>query len=319
MKNILLSGAITSVLAIGFTGCVGSKEVKPMSIQTNASKSLSISAKYKDNISKEDITLEDFKQGLIDTINRDRKYKQLKFYDCNEYKHCSMQGRKVSLDNNMNIYYLKGVGYSPKARKNKKEHLDLFDINSKEAVRSLAHFKFPYKISGTKNNFKLDTTYPKAYSNLHFGKLVLADYPQLDTTDKLKADALRSFNNLKNVSINRTHSIYGEVNSKYDKKSIEANFHRLLHKFNTIGIIHPTFINSLDKKYFRSLMKKDPYMVSYNKALYPISYKIYDYRNGSKVKYTLDLNYKLNSNGTSTISNTDLINIKKEIAKIVND
>lgn len=319
MKNILLSGAIASTLAIGFTGCMGSKEIKPMSLQTIAGKNISVTSNYKDNISKEDITLEDFKQGLIDTLNRDRKYKKLEFSKCNEYNYCTAYGRKVALDNSMNIYYIRGLGYSDKAWKRKAEHKNIFNINDKDVVRSMAHFKFPYQVSGIKNSFKLKATYPKSFDNLHYGKLGLADYPQFDTTEKMKADALRSFNNLSNVTINRTHKVHGEINSKYDKKSIEANFKRLLYKFERIGIIHPDFINSLDKEYFRSLIKKNPYMVLYNKALYPISYKIYDYRNGSKVKYTLDLNYKLNSNGTSTISNMDLKNIKKEIAKIVND
>lgn len=320
MKKTILTIAVTGALAISFTGCMGGKEVVPMTIQTNSSKSISLNANYQDTISNKEVTLKEFKKGIEDTLERDSKYKKLEYKKCNEYRYCSMQGRKVDIDSNkINLYYLKGLGYKSKNSKNEKEYLGTFDINSKDNVRSLAHFKIPYSISEDKNSFKLNASFPKSFGNLEYGELGLANYPQLDKTENLKADALRTFNNLNNVTVSRTYTIRDEVNSKYDKKSIEANFKRLVHRFKVVGFIAKDFVNSLDKKEFYKISRENPYMIKYKNVLYPIRYEVFDYRGGSKVKYSLDLKYNLNSDKTATLTKADLEALKKEIENIVND
>ena len=319
MKKSLLTVALSGALAIGFTGCMGGKELKPMTIQTNNTKSISLNAQYEDTISNKAVTLKEFKKGIEDSLDRDRKYRKLKFYNCDKNSYCQMVGREVEITDNMiDLYYLKGRGWSD--RKNGKiVYRGILDINSQKNVRSLAHFQIPYSMSGDKDNFKLKAQFPTTFGNVEYGELGLANYPQLDTTDNMKADALRTFNNLNNITVPRSHTIYGEVNTKYDKKSIEANFERLVKRFSVVGFFAKDYINSISKKELNRLQLLNPYMIKYNNNLYPLSYKVYDYRGGSKVEYSLELRYKLNSDKTATLTQKDIANLKKEIEKIVND
>ena len=323
MKKTLMSVALASALAVGFSGCVGgASNVVPVKVQTNTGEKLHLVNNYIDSLSKKEVTVEEFKKNIIPTFNKDKRYTDLEFFRCNEYYYCEVQGRKTDLTDNMiNLYFIKGLGYK-NTYKTKNEHMDLFNINSEDSVRSIAKFEIPFTFEAKENKYIIDAVFPNDFDNLVYGKYGFADYPALASAENMKADAHKSFKNLNNITISRNYELQSEVNSKYDNKSIEANFDRLLKRFNTMKYAYPLYFVDLmkyEKDYLNKITINNPHVLVYNKELFPIDFKVYPYRGGSKVSYTIYLNYKLNADGTSTLTEKDLENIKKEVEKIVND
>lgn len=319
MKKSLITIALIGIVGIGFSGCMSNKVVQPLQVKTNKTQTIHAELKYNDFLSNQPISQEELKSNLVDNFDSSRIYRQIEYYKCSKYKYCKVKGRKVELKNDtINIYYVRGMGYKLGMRKNQVEAKDIFNINSKEAVRSLGLIEIPLNIKGDKNTFVIDTQFPATFKNVDYSGGMTNHVP-LTTTANMQKDSLQSFQTLKNITIARHQELSGEVNSKYDNVSIKANFKRLLNHFGVAGIGYRTYINSLNRDYFRSLSKRDPLVITYKNRLYPVKFNIYPYRGGSKVKYIIEVAYTLNPNGTTNITKQDLENIKAEFAKIVND
>lgn len=326
MKKSLLNLALISVLGIGFSGCVVSTADKQvLKVPTNSAKTIEKEMFYVDTITKKEVTQEEFSKNIVPTFDYKKKYIDLSYNDCNEYGHCFATGTKTELKQNvLNSYFIRGYGnkrpYSPNNDiKVLKEYLKIFDINDKDMVRSLALVQIPFKYEFKNNKFHVNATYPNTFDNYVIGKYGLNDIPAFTSEQEIKNETMKSFSNLENIQISREFELSSEVNSEYNTESIEANFKRLLTRFTILGYAHKDFIQQLGEERFNLLMTENPYVISYNKELFPIKYRIVPYRNGTKVIYTVDLLYKLNSNGTATITDKDLDKIKKVVEDMVNN
>lgn len=280
---------------------------------------------YVDTITKKEVTPEEFSKNIAPTFDYKKKYIDLSYSDCSQTGYCFVTGTKAELKQNvLNSYFVRGYGYKrPYSPTNDinvlKDHLKLFDINDKDMVRSLAVVQIPFKYEFKNNKFYVNATYPNTFDNYVIGKYGLNDIPAFASEQEIKNETMKSFSNLENIQINREFELTSEVNSQYNTESIEANFKRLLQRFSILGFAHKDFIQQLGEERFNSLMRENPYVISYNKELFPIQYRIVPYRNGTKVIYTLDLLYKLNSNGTATITDKDIEKIKKVVEDMVNN
>jgi hypothetical protein len=314
MTKRILSIALISALGLGFAGCGKNTPLVPKKLNTGNNITINKTFTYVDSLSNNPITKEDFVNSFVRNFDSKLNYKKFQFYKCNNYSFCRVIGKEVKYNNNiLNVYYVKGVAY-------KKDYNKILDINNNEIVRSIAQFKIPLEVKNNNNKLLVFAKYPKSFDNFEYGKLGFTNYPAMDKIENLKKDSLDSFNKIKNLPIVRNYKLKGEVNSKYDTASINGNFKRLVpYKFQGIGIIYPKFINSLEKSYFNSLWRNNPYMIEYKKGIYPINYTIYPYRGGSKVTYTMDLNYKLYPNGTSSLTKEDLEGLKNKVENIINN
>lgn len=322
MKKSLLNLALISALGIGFSGCVISTADKQvLKVPTNSTKTIQKEMFYVDTITKKEVTPEEFSKNIVPTFDYKKKYIDLSYSDCNEYGHCFITGTKAEVKQNvLNSYFIRGYGNKPNTPRNEpKSHFKIYDINDKDMVRSLAVVQIPFKYEFKNNKFYVNATYPNTFDNYVIGKYGLNDIPAFASEEEIKNETMKSFSNLENIQINREFELVSEVNSEYNTESIEANFKRLLQRFSILGFVHKDFIQQLGEERFSSLMRENPYVISYNKELFPIKYKIVPYRNGTKVIYTADLLYKLNSNGTATITDKDIVKIKKVVEDIVNN
>ncbi len=322
MKKSLLNLALISALGIGFSGCVVSTADKQvLKVPTNSTKTIQKEMFYVDTITKKEVTQEEFSQNIIPTFDYKKKYIDLSYNDCNEYGHCFITGTKAELKQNvLNSYFIRGYGHKPNTpRYEPQSHFKIYDINDKDMVRSLALVQIPFKYEFKNNKFYVSATYPNTFDNYVIGKYGLNDIPAFTSEQEIKNETMKSFANLENIQINREFELISEVNSEYNTESIEANFKRLLTRFTILGYAHKDFIQQLGEKRFNLLMEENHYVISYNKELFPIKYRIVPYRNGTKVMYTINLLYKLNSNGTATITDKDLDKIKKVVEDIVNN
>ncbi len=322
MKKSLLNIALISALGIGFSGCVASTADKQiLKVPTNSVKTIEKEMFYTDTITKKEVTQEEFSKNIVPTFDYKKKYIDLSYSDCSQTGYCFVTGTKAELKQNvLNSYFIRGYGHKPNTPSYEPtSHFKIYDINNKDSIRSLALVQIPFKYEFKNNKFYVTATYPNTFDNYVIGKYGLNDIPAFTSEEEVKKETIKSFSNLENIQINREFKLSSEVNSQYNVESIEANFKRLLTKFNMLGYIHKDFIQQLGEERFDLLMTENPYVISYNKELFPIQYKIVPYRNGTKVIYTIDLLYKLNSNGTATITDKDLDKIKKVVEDMVNN
>jgi len=164
---------------------------------------------------------------------------------------------------------------------------------------SKATFDFLYEKQDNILIFK----YPVSYTYIREGSFPVR--PLLDSLENLEADSKNIFSQLKNLSLDKKYKLIGEINSDFPAKSIYANFKRMLGNYS-----YRENVSESKKQSTFKLTIKDQYI--------PLHIEVFPYREGSKVKYSALIPYKISQEG-STLSKQDIASIKEEIKKIVND
>jgi len=172
--------------------------------------------------------------------------------------------------------------------------------------RTMTLYDINYNIKEIEGGKQIEIHYPiKKFTTIGTNG-VNGTIPPLDTSANIQQDFDRIFSRISstNFIIQDKYPIKGEFNSKYSSTSIYANFERIFGSYKS----------DATKKIY-----KDTYKLDLNNKITPIYVKVYPYRNGSKVQYSVDLPYTLNSNGNMSISEKNIEEIKRKIEKTVND
>lgn len=306
MKKSLLTIAVAGALALSFSGCVGGEAQLPQQIKTNKAEKIEISLNYNDTLSDKKIDKQLIKDSLIKQVNSQTSYKLGHWYfnrDVEVWQGLYLEDLEAT--NTLTLTYLKGRFYVKKLGK--------LDYKNQNIVTYLS---LPLSLNLT--DTKLSVAYPNNYE-FKQGKVFIETYKGVDKNDRLLADSYKIFKGLEKLAIIREYKLESEVNSKYDSASVNANFKRLVHRFSQIALVNPLILNSLDREYFHELTKENPYMLEYKNSIYPIYFNTYPYRGGSKVTYTMYLQYKLYPDNTSSLTKEDIEAIKAKVENIVND
>ena len=204
-------------------------------------------------------------------------------------------GEGVKIDFNSNyfkILYLKGE--VPVDRLSDKTYLSqvIFTINYSVDIEQVI-FSFP-------------DSYEYVKSSHPFGMSAKT----LDTYSNLESDANKIFNNLDKmfITVNKTYKLTGEINSKYEAKSIYSNFKRIIGEYSW-----------RDNEKIAESKKSNTFNLNFQGKDLPLYVEVYPYRDGSKAKYSVKIPYTLNSNAKGTLSKKEIENIKIKIEKIIND
>jgi len=160
---------------------------------------------------------------------------------------------------------------------------------------SLASFNFMYKIKDNTITFN----YPNNYQHIEGSSLMVTGRP-LDKLSNLENDSKNIFSKLDTLYINKRFNLSGETNSKYPEESIYANFKRILGEYSNHN------------------KKQKVFKLKFNDKSIPLLVEIFPYREGSKVKYSATLPYKITQNGSS-LTKQDIKDIETKISKIIND
>jgi len=124
---------------------------------------------------------------------------------------------------------------------------------------------------------------------------------------EINSDVEHIFSKLNTLYISRSFKLQEEINSKYPAQSIYANFKRMVGNYSYRNNEHIT-----------ESKKQNTFNLNVNGKNLPLYVEVFPYREGSKVKYSTTLPYKITQNG-SDLTKQDIENIKSQIAKIVND
>jgi hypothetical protein len=159
------------------------------------------------------------------------------------------------------------------------------------------------------NDNELKFSFPSSYVYAPRNSLLMREKP-LDDLASLEADVQNIFSKIDKIVLQdyiRTYKFYGEVNSPYSDKAIYANFQRLLGK-RYYGFAN-IFNIEVDNKNF------------------PLKVEVYPYRDGSKVTYSSEFNYVIDSTGKCTVEGSldcsvvanNVKALHAQIAKVIND
>jgi len=152
-----------------------------------------------------------------------------------------------------------------------------------------------YEVESDSEHYKVNFVYPEKVND----DLAYDNRTHIASIEEIIEDFKIKFKGLENIRLNKSVKIEGEVNSEYSKESTFANFKRILGEPRT---------GYDDKLIFDYKL---------NSNISEIYVYIYTYRDGSKVKYDLQLPYTIGME--SSITQQDIDNIKNEIAGIVNN
>ncbi len=190
-----------------------------------------------------------------------------------------------------------------------KEHKINVDIRESSPLCD-GHIVFDktYKLNETKNNIVLTLTNPK---NVNFSKDIFYTNligSKLCMFEGSTKDAIKAINYLPNkIMLGRSIGFKGEVNSKYSMKSVYANLKRKL--------------KPVSKRYesITPDKMKNKFYLDLDGYTYPTYFTVYPYRNGSKVVYSANLTYSIDSNGNTTLTKEDIKKLHKKIKNIINN
>ena len=190
-----------------------------------------------------------------------------------------------------------------------------FDFSYENGEHNRGWFlnKAIFKINYTQeHNNSVVFTFPQYYVHHSKRNIIGVEMEPIDTLQNIEKDAKSVFENLDKVVllIYRTYTLKGEVNSKYSDRSIYGNFERILGKYSWKGS---------DKHYTNEIKKENTYAFTYGKKTYPLHIEVYPYREGTKIVYSLYLEYEMRSDGTSSLTKEDVASMKAKIASIAND
>lgn len=282
MVKQIFSVALVGFIGLGFSGC-SNKVVEPVVVPTQHQQTIEKTLTYNDTISDSPVTKSEVMQTLKANFYKSGFISKWKRYKCDTASHCRVKGRKIDFNgNDIIVYYIRGIGYTLGA-----EGKALFDINNKDLTRSLAVMKMPFQLNGDKNTFKLQATYPKSLKNIDYSGGA-TNWPPLTSTANMERDSYSSFKTLNEVAINRSTRIKGFIDIPYNEKSVKSTLER-----------------HLPYKKFK-----------YKENSYEVEYKVYPYKNGSQIEYSIFVPYTLYQNGTASLSKKDIKGIQKEFEKI---
>lgn len=174
---------------------------------------------------------------------------------------------------------------------------------------SSTNFMINKNITSTSNQMQLKAT---VSSNVNVVKetSLFIGINQVGSVGELYNDLKATMS--KNAPIKRTYMLNGEINSVYSSDSIYANFQRSLGAYDWKNWGGSDPVKSYDIK------KENTYKLDFASSYVPLNVAIYPYRNQSKIIYKVLIPYQLNSDGTATLSKTQVEQLKAKIKDIVN-
>lgn len=174
---------------------------------------------------------------------------------------------------------------------------------------SSTSFMINKNVISTVNQIQLKTTVSNNVKVVKETSLFIG-INQVGSIDELYNDLKGAM--AKNAPIKRTYVLNGEINSIYNPDSIYANFQRSLGTYDWKNWGGSDPVKSYDIK------KEKTYKLDFASGNVPLNVAVYPYRNQSKVVYKVLIPYQLNSDGTATLSNAQVEQIKAKIKDIVN-
>jgi len=180
----------------------------------------------------------------------------------------------------------------------------IYDVPETSVIFTL-HYK---QLNPNTISFTLDDKYILKQGKDKNGNVI----PPLDKLKNLENDSKTILSKLKTLkaAIYLRYNLKGEINSKYKPDAVYANFRRLLSKFNQ---------KSYNYCILETIPSDNTFGLKFHNGVYPLHIKVYPYRNGSKVKYEAYIPYAIYSDGTISLTEKDIENLKNRIENIVNN
>ena len=118
----------------------------------------------------------------------------------------------------------------------------------------------------------------------------------------------------------KEHQVKGEINSKYPMKSVYSNLKRELRPMTVRGYKKSERItsDSIRNKFRLEAISYEEDDL-YNKDEKSVDIKLYPYKNGTKIIYTMNFKYSIDSLKKPSLTKNDIKNTQKKLLKILND
>jgi len=284
MIKKIVTGALISVAVIGLSGCVGA-DPKPTITQLKPMKPVVITLPENDPLSTEKLQITHLNiTSQIQGLSRFEKYRR---YNCPSY--CDYRGLLIEQNNNQLIFdYTRETTYGNGERSIMKQNHTVFNM--------------PYSIDKNTLTFNFPNTSKKEL----ISSLGSTGSP-IGSDSAIQNDFKQIFSKLDTLYFAKNFKLQEEINSSYPAESIYANFKRMVGNYSYRN----------NEKITESI-KQNTFNLNVNGKNLPLYVEVFPYREGSKVKYSTTLPYKITQNG-SDLTKQDIDNIKSQIAKIVND
>jgi hypothetical protein len=279
-KKIVVS-TLMSAIIIGLSGCGGAP--KPVIKQLQKVKPMVIEFPKVDPITLKEITIKnlDFSNEIVQ-LSKYRKYKTFGNYNSLRYSN----GVKTNKYNTMySIKYIRRT-----------------DGRSGLLGESIVSFNFMYEIKNNTITFK----YPSSYKYLPDDSFIAPNKP-VDKLSNLENDSKYIFSRLNTLYISKKFKLSGEINSNYPAQSIYANFKRMVGNYSY-----------RNNERITESKKQNTFNLKVNGKKLPLYVEVFPYREGSKVKYSTTLPYKITQNGSS-LTKQNIEDIKTQIFNIINN
>ena len=281
MLKKIVSSALISTIIIGFNGC-GSAP-KPAIVNLKPEKPISVIFPKINPLTGKNVKLIDFSSQL-------QKFSTIYPYHSEHSNGFTRDYSGLKVKKKNDIYEFTYAN----------ERIILKDKNIYTKTNTI------FKVSATENSnqliFKLPLTAKTEVKTLFTDSSKL-----LWKTDMLQKDIKHIFSKANFLSIPKRYQLVGEVNSKYPANSIYANFKRILGNYS---YKYSEIINKSKKQ--------NTFNLKFNGKNLPLYVEVFPYREGSKVKYSTTLPYKITQNGSS-LTKQDIKDIQTKISKIIND
>lgn len=283
MLRKIITSALISVSIIGLSGCGG--DPKPIITQLKPIEPVVITLPENDPLTGEKLQITSLNE--LSQIQAFSKFREYRRGNCPSY--CDYRGLLIVKHNNqITLDYTIETTYSGGGRRIMKQNHTVFDV--------------PYSIKENVLTFNYPTTSKKELTS-SFG---LTPDP-IGSDSALQNDVKQIFSKLNTLHFAKEFKLQEEINSQYPAQSIYANFKRMLGNYSYRS-----------KEKISESIKENTFNLNVNGNDLPLYIEVFPYREGSKVKYSTTLPYKITQNG-SDLTKQDIDNIKSQIAKIVND
>lgn len=296
INKVLTAGAISASLVFGLTGC-GKEPIPPKQISIQKMDTINMKYKFQDEFNDKPISKKSIKQKILSNVISASRYKNNKIYYNGNVN--PTLGKIVNYQNNLlQIEYVNGDQNCNRDCKAQGGELTRVIFVIESQLKEIS-----------KNSFSLTANFPINYNFKPDSDVFGIVFDPLDKLNKLETDAKRMFQSLsKPLIINRSIEFKGEVNTNYPDKAIYANFKRILGGYDWKG-----------NEKISDVKKQNSFNLIMNKKSFPLLVSVYPYRDGSKVTYSTNLAYTVNSNGNSTLSKEDVKKLHEKINDIINN
>jgi hypothetical protein len=290
---LIIKLLLVIIIIIELSGCVATNKLEIKQLEKINNKIVILNLPTTNELTGKKIDFNFQKEDISNEIIKLSKYKK---FHC--YKKC-----------NKSLQYYKGL----KVTKEGNNYLFKYSYGSGWYSSNIWHlseitFKLSYTMQGNKIIFTFPPSYQKKINANEFG----TSTKTLDSIQNIKADIKKIFNNIQKATIFKKtyqYNLTGEINTKYNDKSIYSNFKRILGNYK--------WRYSSEK--IGNFKKENTFSLKYKDNIYPLHVEVYPYRDGSKVKYTTRLSYIIDSERNISLSKKDLSIIEEKIKQIVND